>query len=458
MKQTLFLFLLITCSLCTAQESVKTELKVDITTMSIQDSTMYPFKIKVYETLNFENYAKDSVHLTLENLAIPCNLFHQNVHIVTLGEDNGKIKELDYSFNYQDLEFALPSPSCKIMVEYDFQSDMMFRLHHIGIRYASPNLYEWQSWYFVCDNMEIKKVEMNAPKEFYFFSNLPDKICGLSHELCADSIKANNISFYLFNKEYYNHSSFSNDSVLVDVYQTKGIVVNADSTDYIPYKNDTILFARRVEDLKHMINKIRDLLVFDSSLHLSIVDANLVMRGGGVWGQTVSCSADETLILIDTTAWNDNSLTHELLHALDKNLLSSISREDSAYYFFSESLVEYLSVYLKYDDPVRRDAEFSEKMLGYTLHKMKSSKVLGLKDNHMDLGNKTGSGYIIYEKTPFVIHRFAKKIGEDRFIAIFRDFYHQAKAKHKVSLADFERVMKSHGVTDYEWIWFMWYL
>lgn len=66
-----------------------------------------------------------------------------------------------------------------------------------------------------------------------------------------------------------------------------------------------------------------------------------------------------------------------------------------------------------------------------------------------------GTSPLIYQKTPYVIHQFAKQIGEDRFFSILAEFYRNVNQKQICSFSDFEQTFKHNDVTDRQWNDFM---
>lgn len=305
--------------------------------------------------------------------------------------------------------------------------------------------------------MQVDKVAISVPETLYFFANLPWQNKGQSYILDTKNIKGNDISFFILTKRYYDHCSFEYKDVQVDIYQTKGTTATPDSSTYMPKDSNPGLLAERAQLVKDAVGELIDLLEVDYPVKITIADKNMSEKERVVWGTTVKSSPSEAFMLIDSLMWKRNDLYHELIHALEPDLLSAAC-EDSTHFFFSESLVEYLSIVLQYKDNKSKEARFDSDMMSYTGYPYEATSILGLTNNHLDGNTQGGTSLLVYQRTPFVIHAFAKWIGEDKFMEIFKDFYRQARIKNKVSFKDFEQVAKSHGITDREWNWFVNYL
>lgn len=443
-----------------SQEKIGTEIYVKLSETHADDSiTMFTFKTDIKEVIHLKGYSKDTLSLAIKHTAMPMfyKFFYPDLKVLFDESGNGK-KEIEYSFDGKLLTIPLPFCSGDVYVEYEYQSESFFRSGFELISYLVPYVYTLNSWYFTCENMQVNEVKMSIPDELYFFANLPfQKDSEDNLVLSTKKIENNDITFYILQKDFYTPYTFKYKNVTVHLYQTSGAVLLPDSTEYVPDIPDKRLQTLRIKIVKDAIRKITHLLQIDRPLEITIVDKNITDNDKVGWGLTHCITENQSFVLIDSEMWNTSSIYHELLHAFDNKLFNK-ALKDSSSFFFNESLIEYFAIYLKYSDKKNRDYIYSRNMLGYARSKTSESSVLGLEYSNMDGNSNSGTAYIIYEKTPFVIYQFAKKVGEDRFIKVFRDFYKQVQIKDKITLKDFERVMKSHGVTDEEWDWFLWYL
>lgn len=55
----------------------------------------------------------------------------------------------------------------------------------------------------------------------------------------------------------------------------------------------------------------------------------------------------------------------------------------------------------------------------------------------------------------FAIHAFAKKIGEEQFMELLREFYKQVNTESVINFKMFETCIKTNGVTNEGWLWFI---
>ena len=444
---------------CYSQGTIRTELEVNFIPRNEDDSlSMYWLKTMVRETIRFEHYSKDSVELRIEKMRIPIPTFLFQDICISASWKGHEAEKVPYIFEYDTLRFALPDPDCKIVLDYRFESDFVLRTGLNTTSYLVGYIYDWASWYLTCEGMKVDRIRFNIPDSQCFFANLPMRKEGAAVILDPEKIKENNITFFLLAKEFYDFSAFRHKDTEVELYQTKGSDICYALKKYLPGVNSRSYLSKHEKLAKRAVKSVGNLLGFDSPMKISIADKRLTEREKVIWGSTTHISDRETFILIDSTMWYDNSLHHELIHAFDRGLLSINPKSDSTYYFFAESIVEYLSTYLNYKDKKERDLVFNEMILTYSKSKELNSSIFKIVENNLNGGAETGGSYVINQKTPFVIHNFAKEIGEKRFLRIFKEFYRQARANNRVSMSDFESVAKRHGVTDKEWKQFVKYL
>ena len=161
------------------------------------------------------------------------------------------------------------------------------------------------------------------------------------------------------------------------------------------------------------------------------------------------------MILIDTSMWNDHSLIHELIHLY--NPVPYIE-DDSTIYFFKESITEYLAVCFRYEDKQARDVAFNQKIITFAREPNDDYSIFKLTSNERNMSTARGSSVVVYDKTPFIIHAFAQKVGEEKFHAALKQFYAKVAEGMAINLPNFEQTLKENGITDKQWNWFKAYL
>jgi hypothetical protein len=200
-----------------------------------------------------------------------------------------------------------------------------------------------------------------------------------------------------------------------------------------------------------LLNKVVDIFNFDDSLCLNIIDASLTMKDYKdkeyTWGKTIESANKSSVIILDTSFWSSHSLIHEMIHVFNKYN----DNKEYGYYFFEESIVEYLAVCLWYDDLQKRDSVFTSKLNYYNdLKKMglHDISIFDINKNEFQLHDTFGgTSPIIYLKTPCIINEFAKSIGDNIFLSIIKKYYKNVKNKKMQKWSDFKKTFISNGIS-----------
>ncbi|MDR2684034.1 MAG: hypothetical protein LBB53_01470 [Prevotellaceae bacterium] len=136
-------------------------------------------------------------------------------------------------------------------------------------------------------------------------------------------------------------------------------------------------------------------------------------------------------------------MTHELLHAFCD---FSVNKNDSSYYFFGESIIDYLANYF-YFTKQERDSAFIKNYSKVSNH----TSIFKLSDNSMSAETGEGTAEVVYIKTPYKIYLLAKSIGEDKFVRLLSKFYKQVKIKNTCTFSDFQQFMLKNGIAKKQW-------
>jgi hypothetical protein len=64
--------------------------------------------------------------------------------------------------------------------------------------------------------------------------------------------------------------------------------------------------------------------------------------------------------------------------------------------------------------------------------------------------NGSGTNFVIYQKTPYIIYHFGKKVGQEKFISFLSEFYSIAQEKRRYFFSDFEKIVKNK-VKEEDW-------
>jgi len=427
------------------------------------------FPVWITETVDLSHYAQDTLTLNLENISSFNSMMHQiffhNLSVYKV-EQQEKLIPVDFTFDGKKLLINNLQNVKKITLKYNYQSDFFIRnAIPLTLVYLQPQIYEWHSSYFVAKNMKLKTVEFVIPDEqAYFFATNTNEISNGKYSTVVNKIKNNDITFYLLKKNYYDKMSFKDRTINVNLFMNKGVEIE----DTIFNKNDTVrkhlVHPKRFINLnknqiicttKLALNKVIDIFNFDDSLCLNIVDANLTMKDYKdkeyTWGKTIESANKSSVIILDTSFWFSHSLAHEMIHVFNRYNYN----KEYGYYFFEESMVEYLSICIWYNNLQKRDSVFVNNLNYYNnlmktgLHNM---SIFEINKNEFQLHDTFGgTSPIIYLKIPCIINEFAKSIGQANFLAILKKYYANVKKKKQQKWSDFKDTFIKNGISERQW-------
>jgi len=425
----------------------------------IKDSTifsMYGNICKITQSFQIQRSNKDTICFVLDNpsqFSFLNALYFQKLYI----KEKSTNDTIPYTFVSDTLKVVPPKKDCIIEIHYYYQPDYFM----IGNEYATclfcPYQQSWFSWYFSIPNMKINDVIVSVHEQIYFFANLMQKKTDKGKiYLSSDSIPENGISFFWIDKQYYEQIKTIIHTHQYNLYLFKGFTLTDDSTSCYTLmpplqKADNCLINMHISDLNKAVKGIEQ--IFQKNVNFDIVEAFLDISQGDDrirWGSAFLLSDSNVFIFMDTSFWSGHNYLHEMVHAYNDILPP---KSDSSYYFFHESMTEYLAVYFRYNKQMR-DSVYETKILKYINLKQDYIRIFEIDKSEvsLDFGGTFG---VTYLKTPFVINSFAKKIGENKFIDILSLFYEQVRKTKIINFQEFETVFKSNGVSDKDWDWFV---
>lgn len=425
----------------------------------IKDSTimsMHSNICKITQSFQIQSKKGDTLCFTIDKpsqFSFLNALYFQKLFIIEKSTND----TIPYVFVSDKLKVVSPKNDCIIEIHYCYQPDYFM----FGNEYAAclfcPYQQSWFSWYFSIPDMKINDVIVSVHEQIYFFANLIQKKTEKGKiYLSSDSIPKNGISFFLIDKQYYEQCKVNIQRNKYNLYLCKGFTLTNDSTScytLLPplQKVDSYVKKHHISDLKKAVKGIEQ--IFKKNVNVDIVEAFLDISQGEDrmrWGSAFLLSDSNVFVFMDTSFWSGHNCLHEIVHAYN-NILPA--KSDSSYFFFHESMTEYLAVYIKYNQQIR-DAVYEEKILKYINLKQDYTSIFEIDKSEvsLDFGGTFG---VTYLKTPFVINSFAKKIGENKFIEILSLFYEQVRNTKTINFQEFEKVFKSNGVSDKDWNWFV---
>ena len=441
------------------EEIIRCDIHVEIIPKE-SDTTvfcLYSDMCKITQTFYFQDYKKDSIFLELKTpSSFPFLNFIYFQKINVLKHFDNTTENIDFQFNYEELKFFLPEKNCKVEITYFYHSDYFYYSNSKFICTFMPYQSTWMSWFFTNSEMKIMNVSFTIPEHIYLFADMPQEKKEDKTILLFDSIPDNKITFFCIKKRYYEYFQEEIQSHIVKFYLFEDIIETEDSTSldtyYLPSQRvNNTLKENYLSFLQHDLKNIST--IFNKTVNIDILEACLDIHSEEDtirWGSGFLLSDNHLLVIMDTSFWSEHHYLHEIVH-LFTNILPE--KRDSSYNFFNESMTEFLTIYFKYDNIETIDSIFNNKILKYeTLDNVCNSIFSVIKNElQFDLGGTYG---IVYLKTPFIIHSFAKRIGIDKFIQILSKFYQQIEQTKIVNFKILEETFKSEKVSNEDWQWF----
>lgn len=372
------------------------------------------------------------------------------VHVI---DNNSKEHNANFTFDGQNMSIKKLPKRCSVKINYTFFNTFFPRVDSLKmLTFISPYISSYNSWYFTLQNMtdtvKFQDFIINVPNDnIYFFATCPYKRYKRQYVFDTQKTRDVDISFFILEKDFYERYPITPN---ITVYFTRGSFIDIKRQIVKPLGEiDKYTIKKRIEYIKNGINKIENILCITNTNKIDIAD--MYWKNGKYReGHAYNTSDNSYFLLVDSSFWRQENLIHELLHCYTKFDYD----KDSSKYFFSESMIEYLATYISSGTVLERDNKFNSKIICYLKDYSKDSiSIFKIKNNQW--GNEQETMPIIYLKTPFIIHSFAKRIGEDRFISILKQFYKQVRANNNIVLFhDFEDIVKANGVSEMDWLLF----
>ncbi|MCL2073305.1 MAG: hypothetical protein FWH18_05260 [Marinilabiliaceae bacterium] len=413
------------------------------------NESLFFIRTTIEQHVQLQNIKSDSLTLVLENFhplgaIIPAYTFPQ-LQVFEKISQNADYQKINFSFDGTTIIFPTSNENFNIKIVYENYA--LSFAQHVEAFYLFDYRYDSESWFFTHPNMQIQAVNISVSDDFYFFSNLPETIHNNTFQLNTEVLSDNNISFVVLLKEYYEKMSFSNELNKFDIYFSKEYGISEDSTRFLPIDKSIYWMEENLQTIKTAAIKINKFIP-DISRNICIIDGELNTEGMA-WGMSISPVAKKDyLILIDVSFWKNKTIVHEMLHCYFPFVPQ---KEDSAFYLLGESMIEFLAISLS-NDTKKAEKIFKENLKNSKRKGYGKVSIFDITDNRMDATTQKGSSVVIYQKTPALIHKFAKKNGGvDKFLGSLSIFYQQVQATEKISFQEFENVLKFQGISGKQW-------
>lgn len=464
-KLILFICILFVLPSVLSAQNIHSTLSVKVVDAPERDTVghlFYPYKLNVIQDFDIRTIPNDTLHLRLENVGMfqalknPVTASYVFIPNMTVyaKKRGGKYRETDFSFDGVNLTIP-KNEKTHVRVAYGYYSDLCFRIK-VPLLACGLLQYDcgWNSWYFTSEKSDIRfdKVCFEVPDSAELFVNCTattDDNGFTSLDLSKQQYK--DISFYLIDKKWYDIHTFDVDDVKVRLFLSlRDSIVNEDVIPQpLSHLADTYITERK-EQTRQIVTTLNRFFPDETVREVTILEEKLRTRDEKFgFGKAVHTSDDHRhAIFIDYKFWKTSDLTHELVHAY----LNYNYEQIDARYFFDESLIEYFANYVFYLDEHERDKAFMNKIEYFLgLPGDQSQSIFDVTLNHVNTETGEGTNGIIYYKVPFLIHQFAKKIGEEKFVAALRALNLQAKETGSLTFDGFGKILMASGVSEKDW-------
>lgn len=363
------------------------------------------------------------------------SIFFLNLKI--RGFHNNSIKDLNYEVKNNTLIIPCRDTD-SLILSYYYNSDYNLNCNKYSQLYFVPYQNTWHSVYFTNPNIIIDDIIIKYPDDIYVFLN---------------KTNYSELSVFLLDSSYYSTHHIAEEPK-THLYLFKGCdkekyEITNDWTDIQPdKKNNTI--KRVPQDFSSVLSDMS--AFFNENIgELNIIDANLDIYSDedtARWGSAFIVDDSHSFIVMDTCFWSSHNWCHEVTHCYNRK---KPLKTDSSFYFFNESMTEYLSIVFSARDKQKQDSIFLGKKNKYCEIKEKDDYQSIFQVSKNELGIDLGIAYgVVYVKTPYCIYLFAKSIGQKKFLELYSEFFQNISDKN-YNLSDFKDFMLKHGVSKKKW-------
>ena len=455
------LFIIATTTTVEAQETLtgKSSVELKFTRYIDEDTTkifsLYDYCCHVAQRVTIEKHLGDSVKLDLE----VCNFhpallpfFYNNMEVY--GVDNGNKEPLQ--FDLSNVGVAIDNQGYDtIDISFYFNPNSLM-LYKYKMAFGGITMYQsgWHSMFFTSSNMEFDEINVICADGINMFLEGP--YVHKDNRFTMHNLNNPTINAFLINLEYYVNDTLSeNPDITAFLFKGNNAWQDTITGDWHDWEPDEESHPKSrlpsnvasvIDNLSSFFNKrVASLEYIDT--YTTLVDND----DESCWGAAYDIDDENWFIVMDTSFWNDYQWCHETVHCFNTKLPC---RNDSSYYFFNESMTEFVSVYFGTPEKTSIDSVFIKRMEKYGKLLDGFPSIFQVENNLMGIDG-SGSFYVTYVKTPYCLHLLAKDVGEHRFMEICQGFYKHINKMETYTFADFADYMLKHGVSHEQWEQFM---
>lgn len=351
--------------------------------------------------------------------------------------------------NDTGIHLIVPLPRNKkaadITIEYDYYSDhfMPWRsLSQQQRRAFSPFLDYWEVWYFSANNMQWGKVIVDFPDDSaYFFANHPYTIQGNKYTISVNTDIANGLCLYIVEKTLYNHTDVQVENAQIGLYLQKLFDISDDCEINNVRDRD---YRQYMPRLQQWISLLEQFTADSMPRQFDIIDGSMAMFEGMGYGTAVR-NDRQYIVFADSGFWNMPGMVHEITHCyLDYACDTTAGR-----FLFSESFAELVAAYVFCNKDTNAMSDILTSHYNILSEEERNKSIFDVCSNTFSCNS-----WVIYYKAPYILFRFAQRIGFERFMDLLRGYVVRLEKQHlSANIQDFEQYLKFHGVSNEDWRW-----
>ena len=469
MKRTLLLVLVLlgmAANNAFAEYAVESSVCVEIS--ALRDGKVPPnrrmFKIEQVLTFHEQDAGQDSVRLWLPDPGWASALLSEARNDSDMGFRvwvDG-VEDLTYRFDWPELYIPKHSDTVyRIVLRYDFLDDSPFQYYYktdfVAFYSTSVLCSLGSSFFFSTKGMHRNDITVRTNSDdLYFYSTCPMMQTG-EREYRLDlssNQKDGAINLHFLEKNMYDHCSQDMGKVRYDMFVQKFYTVDHNAGTITEMHSNPAV-AQYEKAVRYAIEGLEDFFqdTIRRTLFINIGEYN--WQEGYTYGKAYHYNSSIYSVVSDSsgTLRDARVLTHELTHCYMP--YDNAKGDSVAYLLFQESLVEYVTKQVLYrGNPQALDSAYTWWYNKYVSEKEREVSIITQRQNK---ANRTGvnTSAVTYYKTPYILHQFAKRIGEEYFVELLKGYFRYVRTEKDniTSLSDFEHYLKAHGVSDEDWEW-----
>lgn len=332
-----------------------------------------------------------------------------------------------------------------ITLEYDYFSDYFMPWRSLSTQQHlafCPFWDYWDIWYFSTDAMEwgSMNVTLADTNNTYFLTNQQYTSYDSIYTISINP-QGEGVCMFLLDSVLYNHTEVQVENAKIGLYLQKLFDVSDDCEISDVHDRD---YRQYMPRLQQWISLLEQFTADSMPRQFDIIDGSMAMFEGMGYGTAVR-NDRQYIVFADSGFWNMPGMVHEITHCyLDYACDTMAGR-----YLFSESFAELVAAYVFCNKDTSAMSEILTSHYNILSEKDYNKSIFDVRSNTF-----SSNSWVIYYKVPYVLFRFAQRIGFERFIDLLSGYVVRLEKQNlSANIQDFEQYLKAYGVSDEDWNW-----